>query len=71
MMKFLDEMDTTCKVIGAVNTVSNDNGRLKGYNTDMIGFLDPIKKRNLNSKKFSSNAFGCGWSCKSNCNSYG
>ena len=47
MMKFLDEMDTTCKVIGAVNTVSNDNGKLKGYNTDMIGFLDPIKKKNL------------------------
>ena len=71
MMKFLDEMDTTCKVIGAVNTVSNDNGRLKGYNTDMIGFLDPIKKKKSNSKGFPSNAFGCGWSCKSNRNSYG
>ena len=47
MMKLLDEMDTTCKVIGAVNTVLNDNGKLKGYNTDMIGFLDPIKKKNL------------------------
>ena len=47
MMKFLDEMDTTCKVIGAVNTVLNENGKLKGYNTDMIGFLDPIKKKNL------------------------
>ena len=47
MMKFLDEMDTTCKVIGAVNTVLNEDGKLKGYNTDMIGFLDPIKKKNL------------------------
>lgn len=47
MMKLLDEMDTTCKVIGAVNTVLNENGKLKGYNTDMIGFLDPIKKKNL------------------------
>ena len=47
MMNLLDEMDTTCKVIGAVNTVLNDNGKLKGYNTDMIGFLDPIKKKNL------------------------
>ena len=44
MMKLLDEMDTTCKVIGAVNTVLNDNGKLKGYNSDMIGFLDRIKK---------------------------
>ena len=50
MMKFLDEMDTTCKVIGAVNTVLNEDGKLKGYNTDMIGFLDPIKKKNLTIK---------------------
>jgi len=47
IMKFLDDMDTTSKVIGAVNTISNENGKLKGYNTDMIGFLDPIKKKNL------------------------
>ena len=47
IMKFLDDMDTTSKVIGAVNTVSNENGKLKGYNTDMIGFLDPIKEKNL------------------------
>ena len=60
MMKFLDEMDTTCKVIGAVNTVSNDNGRLKGYNTDMIGFLDPIKKRNLTIKDSQVMLLGAG-----------
>ena len=47
MIKLLDEMDTTCRVIGAVNTVSNDDGKLKGYNTDMVGFLDPIKRKNL------------------------
>ena len=47
MLKLLDEMDTTCKVIGAVNTVLNDDGKLKGYNTDMVGFLDPIKRKNL------------------------
>ncbi len=47
MMKFLDEQSRECKIIGAVNTVSNDDGRLVGYNTDMDGFLDPIKKRNL------------------------
>ena len=47
MMKFLDKMDESCSIIGAVNTVSNDNGILKGYNTDMDGFLDPIKKRHI------------------------
>ena len=60
MMKFLDDMDTTCKVIGAVNTVSNDNGKLKGYNTDMIGFLDPIKKKNLTIKDSQVLLLGAG-----------
>ena len=60
IMKFLDAIDTTCKVIGAVNTVSNDNGRLKGYNTDMVGFLDPIKKRNLTIKNSQVMLLGAG-----------
>jgi len=60
MMKLLDEMDTTCKVIGAVNTVLNDNGKLKGYNTDMIGFLDPIKKKNLTVKDSQVLLLGAG-----------
>lgn len=47
MMKFLDYMDEDCKTIGATNTVDNQNGKFKGYNTDMDGFLEPIKKRNL------------------------
>ena len=60
MMKLLDEMDTTCKVIGAVNTVLNDNGKLKGYNTDMIGFLQPIKKRNLTMQDANVMLLGAG-----------
>jgi shikimate dehydrogenase len=35
----LDELDPLAQKIGAVNTVVNDNGVLKGYNTDASGFL--------------------------------
>ncbi|MFQ5497582.1 MAG: shikimate dehydrogenase [Nitrosopumilus sp.] len=48
MMKYLDKTDESCSLIGAVNTVSNKDGVLKGYNTDMDGFLDPFKKKKLN-----------------------
>ena len=48
MMKYLDKIDETCNLIGAVNTVSNKDGILKGYNTDMDGFLEPFKKKKLN-----------------------
>ncbi len=47
MMQYLDGINPECKMIGAANTVSNENGRLIGYNTDMDGFLEPIKRRNI------------------------
>lgn len=47
MMKYLDKTDESCSLIGAVNTVTNDQGILKGFNTDMDGFLDPLKKRKI------------------------
>jgi shikimate dehydrogenase len=47
MMKYLDKMDESCSLIGAVNTVTNNDGVLKGYNTDMDGFLEPFKKKQL------------------------
>lgn len=50
IMKFLDDVDESCKIIGAANTIVNDNDSLKGYNTDMDGFLEPIKNREISIK---------------------
>lgn len=47
IMKHLDRTDEACSIIGAANTVTNDGGVLKGHNTDMDGFLDPIRKRDI------------------------
>ena len=47
IMKFLDDVDETCKLIGAANTIVNNNNSLKGYNTDMDGFLEPIKNKEI------------------------
>ncbi|MEM4141116.1 MAG: shikimate dehydrogenase, partial [Nitrososphaeria archaeon] len=33
VIKYLDEVDETAKKIGAVNTIVNNDGILKGYNT--------------------------------------
>src|SRR5689334_15393339 len=37
VMKYLDEIDEIAKKIGAVNTIVNTEGRLKGFNTDWYG----------------------------------
>jgi len=60
MIEFLDEKDENCKTIGATNTVVNNNNFLKGYNTDMDGFLDPIKKRNLDCRDSNVLLVGAG-----------
>ena len=38
IISYLDELDSACEKIGAVNCIQFRNGRLKGYNTDYIGF---------------------------------
>ena len=40
IIKYLDEIDETAKEIGAVNTVLNNNGTLKGCNTDWNGAIN-------------------------------
>lgn len=47
VIPYLDEMDEHAKAIGAVNTIVNQNGKLKGYNTDFTGFLYMVKKHNV------------------------
>ena len=47
VIKYLDELSEECKIIGASNTVSNENGKFIGHNTDMDGFLEPIKNKNI------------------------
>lgn len=52
VMKYLDEVDETASEIGAVNTVVNEKGKLKGYNTDWLGAVIPLEKiTSLKNKK--------------------
>lgn len=44
VMDDLDEIDEGARYIGAVNTIVNDEGRLKGYNTDGIGYIRSLKE---------------------------
>jgi shikimate dehydrogenase len=44
---FLDGLDSLAEHIGAVNTVVNAGGELRGYNTDAEGFLRSLTSRNI------------------------
>ena len=60
MMKYLDNLDDNCKKIGAVNTVLNDDGILRGFNTDMDGFLEPLKRKEIEIKNSKILMLGAG-----------
>ena len=42
IMPLLDRIDASAKKIGAVNTVSFENGKYVGYNTDLAGFSEAL-----------------------------
>ncbi|MHB8103920.1 MAG: shikimate dehydrogenase [Dehalococcoidales bacterium] len=56
----LDSLDPLAEKIGAVNTVVNDNGTLKGYNTDAEGFFRALKEHNIEPKGKNAVVLGAG-----------
>lgn len=40
----VDELDEQAVLIGAINTIVNEDGHLKGYNTDGIGLLNALQQ---------------------------
>ncbi|SMP48620.1 shikimate dehydrogenase [Anoxynatronum buryatiense] len=47
VIPFLDELSPEASIIGAVNTVKNENGKLTGYNTDGMGFIMSLAEENI------------------------
>jgi len=47
VMRYLDEIDSTAKSIGAINTILNADGRLVGYITDGVGAINALKENGV------------------------
>jgi len=50
VISLLDEVDEKALRIGAVNTILNEGGRLKGFNTDWIGVLKAFEEEGVELK---------------------
>jgi len=44
VIPYLDRIDEAARLIGAVNTIVNNNGILTGYNTDSPGFVKSLEQ---------------------------
>jgi shikimate dehydrogenase len=60
VISHLDKMEKSTAEIGSVNTVTNDGGKLCGYNTDGIGALNALKEAGVSPEGESILIFGAG-----------
>ncbi len=60
VMKYLDSIDKDAEVLGAVNTIVNQNGVLTGYNTDVKGFVGGMKQMGYEPKGKQAVLLGAG-----------
>lgn len=60
VVEYMDELTPAARIIGAVNTIVNDNGRLTGNNTDGIGFVRNLKENGVEVKGKKITIMGAG-----------
>ena len=62
IVELLDELSPEAQLIGAVNTVLNDNGKLIGYNTDGYGFMQSVRDAGHDVTNEKYHSYGRRWS---------
>ncbi len=64
VIQYLDELSEEATIIGAVNTILNQEGILKGFNTDAKGFIYSLKEAEINIKDKNILVLGAGGAAK-------
>jgi len=64
VMPHLDAVSEGATIIGAVNTIVRNGSRLKGYNTNAIGFMDALNQAGFDVSGKSALVFGAGGAAK-------
>ena len=60
VLDYVDRKDNTVQLVGAANTVNNENGKFCAYNTDVIGFIKPLHERKVDFNGFEVFILGAG-----------
>lgn len=60
VVKYMDELSPAARIIGAVNTIVNDNGKLTGHITDGVGFIRNLKEHGVEVKGKKVTIMGAG-----------
>jgi len=60
VVKYMDELSPAARIIGAVNTIINDGGKLTGHITDGVGFVRNLKEHGVDVKGKKITVLGAG-----------
>lgn len=58
--QLVDELSPAAKLIGAVNTIVNDDGKLTGYNTDGEGYVENLRHHDIDPENKTMTLLGAG-----------
>lgn len=65
ILEYLDELSEEASIVGAVNTIVNDNGVLRGYNTDVNGIVVALENHKDKFSGKEATVIGCGGAARS------
>lgn len=57
---YMDELSPAARIVGAVNTIVNDGGKLTGHITDGVGFVRNLKEHGVDIKNKKITILGAG-----------
>ncbi len=60
IVEYLDELSDSAKIVNAVNTVVNENGKLYGYNTDVNGIIKTLEEHSDKISEKTVSVIGAG-----------
>jgi len=60
VLEYVDQYDKTVELVGAANTVNNEDGKFCAYNTDVLGFIKPLRQRGIDFNGFEVTILGAG-----------
>jgi shikimate dehydrogenase len=60
VLDYVERHDKTVQLVGAANTVNNEDGKFYAYNTDVLGFIKPLHQRKIDFNGFEVFILGAG-----------
>ena len=60
VLNYVDRSDKIVEMVGAANTINNVNGKFYAHNTDVVGFIEPLRQRKIDLNGYEVLILGAG-----------